>query len=846
MSKPSVLVAGDVFIDHVVYAGHERRPDSTLQLGTAAADLRGGAALLADVLTAFLPGAAVALAADEATQAAWPRAFAVFDRFPAGPAAADKRPVWRMREALGFAGAPVDVTAFAAEEGAGRPDVVVLDDAGLDFRREAARPAWPAAIRDETAEAPDWVVLQGHAPLAAGDLWHHLTADPRGLAKRCVAVVPCPEVRAEQVRVTPGLSWERAAVDLAGEFRRHPMAALGKCRFVVVRFDTDGALLADFTAPAAPAFRLLFDPANLEGDWAARTPGRVYGYHTVFTAAVAAALAAVPHDAADAAAHIEKGIAAGLSAARRLAVAGHGPAAEAPAFPFAALAQEVAKPTWAYSAASVPVGNPKWSIAAASASRPLFGLARRVALKGVSALAGLPFQQFGKLFIVDRKEIESLRGLHRLVTDYARLPRADKPLSIAVFGAPGSGKSFGVKELTRAVLKGDGADEVPILEFNLAQFDGPADLLGMLHQVRDKVLEGRMPVVFWDEFDSKKLMWLQYLLAPMQDGRVQDGQVSHPIGKCLFVFAGGTSHEFAGFGPPAADAEAWQAFRDAKGPDFKSRLSGYLDVLGPNPRRTAAGPDPADVNFPVRRALLLRAKMGLSGADRLAVEPGLLSAFLEIGQYTHGARSMEKIVEQTRAAAGHGRAGRSHLPPPQLLSLHVDADEFLTLAERDLAFQADAEPMAEAYHEFYREKFGGDEHTGKPFADLAEFLKDDNRAAARRIGEVLGGVGLYVVPAHLAKSAAGNEDVGRVIEDNLDLLAEAEHDGWAESRRRNGWTPCAEKSMARRTHSSLKPFAALTEREKQKDRDAVLRYADIVAKANYRIVTGPPPRRDDG
>ena len=56
--------------------------------------------------------------------------------------------------------------------------------------------------------------------------------------------------------------------------------------------------------------------------------------------------------------------------------------------------------------------------------------------------------------------------------------------------------------------------------------------------VRDEVLRGNTPVVFWDEFDSREYHWLQYLLAPMQDGKFQDGQINHPIGKSVFIFAG--------------------------------------------------------------------------------------------------------------------------------------------------------------------------------------------------------------------------------------------------------------------------------------------------------------------
>ncbi|MCR4308211.1 MAG: hypothetical protein NUV80_06655 [Candidatus Berkelbacteria bacterium] len=79
-------------------------------------------------------------------------------------------------------------------------------------------------------------------------------------------------------------------------------------------------------------------------------------------------------------------------------------------------------------------------------------------------LNNIPYAKFAKLYTVDNSEIESLRSIKQLITDYEATPNSTKPLSIAVFGPPGSGKSFGVKQLARALFGKD----VPILEFNLA------------------------------------------------------------------------------------------------------------------------------------------------------------------------------------------------------------------------------------------------------------------------------------------------------------------------------------------------------------------------------------------
>ncbi len=390
-------------------------------------------------------------------------------------------------------------------------------------------------------------------------------------------------------------------------------------------------------------------------------------------------------------------------------------------------------------------------------AEPLYGAGRRVALYGLRSLQDAPCARFGKLVTADRDEIEALRNLKGLINDYRDQKEEVKPLSLAVFGPPGAGKSFGIKQIAKQVLP----DKTPVLEFNLSQFSDERDLIGAFHQVRDKALEGFIPVVFWDEFDSQKYRWLQFLLAPMQDGRFQEGQITHPIGKSIFVFAGATSFDMENFGPPPSDAEAFADFRLKKGPDFASRLHGYLNVLGPNRRQYSAGAaghqrnwqeDATDVCFPVRRAMLLRSMLGLVGPrenERLEIDPGLLAALLEVDKYTHGARSMEKIVLSLRRGT-EPVIRRSALPSDEIMGMNVNQSQFRAILNRARRFQEYAPKLAKSIHDDWRrrkkQKVAGTFPNDKEFHELPQEMKAANIAAAMRMPRILELAGLYLVP----------------------------------------------------------------------------------------------------
>ncbi len=185
--------------------------------------------------------------------------------------------------------------------------------------------------------------------------------------------------------------------------------------------------------------------------------------------------------------------------------------------------------------------------------------------------------------------------------------------------------------------------------------------------------------MFWDEFDSaldnRELGWLVSFLAPMQDGAFTQNGIMRPIGPAIFIFAGGTHATMESFKNRALELPG------AKATDFLSRLRGFVDVLGPNPDSHD------DRTYPLRRAILLRAILQSNApqiftGDEMRIDRSLLAAFLDVPKYLHGSRSMEAIIEMS--ATSHKMSfERSTLPAVHQLALHVDADAFMAIVERN-------------------------------------------------------------------------------------------------------------------------------------------------------------------
>jgi len=389
-------------------------------------------------------------------------------------------------------------------------------------------------------------------------------------------------------------------------------------------------------------------------------------------------------------------------------------------------------------------------------------------------------------------------------------------------------------------------------------------------------LDGKTPIVFWDEFDSQAYKWLQYLLAPMQDGKFQAGQITHPIGKSIFIFAGGTSYTFDTFGiekpkePVSKNVidlknyeitlNTYNDFILKKGPDFKSRLSGYLDIQGPNQlekldkvgkiMKDADGNviyNNDDIQYPVRRALFIRGLCGKRGNDILNIDYGLLNALIKTRKFTHGSRSLEKILSYLKTK-NSDKLQRSNLPTASILEMIVEKD-FIGLLDGDKFLEFQAFKIAPQIHKNWL-KIGDTEgwklEYHKDYNYLPAHMKEDNIAAARRIQKVLDALipdqNLKIVPKDEAEFYE-KADFKMIAEDPIFMgkMAIEEHKGWMKTKELAGWKYSKDRNDDWKLHHCMLEWESgkptqLSVKEQNKDKMAVGYFAEVLKEAGFVIV----------
>ena len=789
--------------------------------------------------------------------------------------------VWRISQFLGCHRAPPGGQAPVITGDDAKPALLVLDDLHLGFFEDDT--LWPAALR-KGGEAQRIVLKTSSLP--TNPLWQQLLDR---FADRLTVVLPVTVLRARGAVISQALSWDKTIEETVHEFEHGASSEdLARCRRVVVHFGCAGA--ASFSRCSSRRFPppkqggklreraefelFAYSPTDLEGVWKLGLPGQTFGATTILTAALAR------HELQPDDYPIFIAISRGLAAMRANHQVGAGAGKFVPSAAYDRIGGILHASTKEDEAASRvyfcafphdmltdPVLRRQPS-AKSDLVRDLTGVgfeyvaakATEVVVWGIErALEAAPKAKYGKFVSVDREEVERLNAVRNLILLYRSNHKDRNPLSLAVFGKPGSGKSFAIEQLANEVFGRDKA----VLKFNLSQFTSERQLHVAFHQARDASVHGQIPLVFWDEFDADGLKWLKHFLEPMQDASFRSGGVVHPFGRAIFVFAGGTAYDYASFDRSNASKAVRERFVQAKGPDFIGRLRGFVNVKGPNPVGTANAPgrtgtsqQSADVAYLIRRGIMLRVALEQCCPQIIdpksgvaAVSAGVVRGFLRAKRYLHEARSLSSIVSMSTPSKG--RFGAADLPPQELLELHVSPD-FLTHVQQGELETSETELLAEACHKAWcaaKKKDGwtygyprDDKKKKHPwlvdYRQLDEAVKDENRKSARVVRAKLHDAGYEVVRTN---SPARSAD----LRASKQRLVEIEHDVWLRDRLLRGyqWAPVTDEPL--RLQRAVAPFKHVRPKDQELDAAIVEGIPPALLSKGYVIKrrTAAPGRR---
>jgi hypothetical protein len=465
------------------------------------------------------------------------------------------------------------------------------------------------------------------------------------------------------------------------------------------------------------------------------------------------------------------------------------------------------------------------------------------------ALFGVPFVTFGRFCSADREEVERLHTLHKLLTDYRDQPERSSPLSLAVFGLPGTGKSFVLRELVGHVFPPPHRSEC--LCFNLAEFHSPDHLAQAFAQVRDTRRCGLLPVVFWDDFESQQLRWLAHFLVPMQDSHLSTGGLDPLQNRAVFLFSSGASPSLE-----ALQAQA-EANRALKAPDFISRLHGCLNLKGPNPALSDDSANPVaegsksdssrreEPPHVLRRAILLRSCLRLYFShlgDQPAVAAEVMQAFLCVRRYWHHARSLAAIVASSDLASAT-RFEVSALPPLEFLRLHV-SDDFHEHLRKARLVQPALDQLAEAGLEDLRK--AGEWTPPQPGNALVKPLLPRSRTTARRREEALEDCRQFarILEANLRRlgydirrlTPALGAGKSQFSDDELKRLLQMEHDHWLRRHLLRGFEHADKTQPGLWLHRRVVPFKALGPEDQKLERALIESTLPVLKAAGFTLV----------
>jgi DNA polymerase III delta prime subunit len=594
-----------------------------------------------------------------------------------------------------------------------KTDFLIIHDGGNAFRgQKELKNIWK---NKQILKNIDTVFLKLFAPIKKyekTEIWKNVLKDK---TKKLIILTTMQDLRLCGAQIGKGLSWEKLLQDFMWQIENNQdLSILKKCQCAIIRIGFEGALVY---FPNSRDILLVYDHQRVEGSFEEEFPGQILAKTSIITAIISAKIIAdrinklsshgEPTDDEAIKEIVKTNIPKAFRVLRELHIRGY--EKELEHFGFSTSMETVTNRIFSQKKYAVDTDNPftsfeenitkynetlkkglnprKWTIINHTRTKSYGAIAYQYTRKEVLSVddkhsPDFPVYRMGDLITVDRMEIESYQNVRKLMKEYLSNDSHKSPLSIAVFGPPGSGKSFAIKELIKSLGRKD------IEEYNLSQFSSPDELHRVFQRIRDYSFKKEVPLVFFDEFDSKlgsdDLGWLRYFIMPMQDGLFFDRVESRPIGRAIFIFGGGIYHKYEDFSK-LQNSNNKEDFASRKGPDFISRLRGHINISGCNPV------DDDDEIYKIRRALLLRSLLGRKAKQlfvkkKLRIDQNVLRALIKIDRYHHGNRSMQAIIEMSNLQNSK-KFEPSALPSENQLNMHVNAKEFDNLVMRDLHYQ---------------------------------------------------------------------------------------------------------------------------------------------------------------
>lgn len=294
-------------------------------------------------------------------------------------------------------------------------------------------------------------------------------------------------------------------------------------------------------------------------------------------------------------------------------------------------------------------------------------------------LNNIPKGVFGKYITYDHEEIEHLNNIKSLVLTYCENYLDTTPLAIAVFGAPGTGKSFIIRELAKCIHTTKDIKNIDLIEYNLSQVQNESEIYRMLHQVRNISISNKIPLIIWDEFDVEKMKWLKIFLEPIQDGKFSDNGVIYDVGKSIFAFCGGCFKSFSDFTKDVI------LQNDKKGLDFVSRIRAYLNLFGLNRSFNSFEnlfKFSSEYKYIIQRAVIIRTQLERywpniidEKTQEARIDPYITQALLRTEKFYYGARSIETILKVCNLSEQSNLTTKT-FPMKELVNTHVTQDFF--------------------------------------------------------------------------------------------------------------------------------------------------------------------------